>query len=84
MIPMRKRTLETRFGRRKGYLIMSLLWPKRPGRFSAGLAKKPPNEGPNIEPRLQTRGIIEKARGWSSFSGTNSATMVLIIPTSRR
>lgn len=30
---------------------------------------------------LQTNGMMEKARGCSSFSGTNSATIVLMMPT---
>jgi len=78
---MRKSELATRFGRRKGNLIRSLLDPKSPGIFSAGLAKNPPNEGPKIDPRLQTSGMIENALGCNSFSGTISATMVRMIPT---
>ena len=46
-----------------------------------GLAKKPPREGPKIEPRLQTRGMTENALGCSSFSVTISATIVRMIPT---
>lgn len=81
MIPVRKRTLATMLGRANGNLIRNLLFPNKPGKFSAGLAKKPPKDGPKMEPRLHTRGIIENALGWSSFSGTISATIVRMIPT---
>src|SRR2546423_12179848 len=37
--------------------------------------------GPRMLPILQTRGITLKALGCSSFCGTSSATMVLMIPT---
>ena len=63
LIPIRKKELATMFGRAKGYLIKNLLCPKSPGRLSAGLAKKPPNDGPKMDPRLHTSGIIEKALG---------------------
>lgn len=62
-IPIKNKILATMFGRRKGNLISNLLFPNKPGMFSAGFAKKPPNEGPKIEPRDQTRGMIENARG---------------------
>jgi len=81
MIPMRNKELATRFGSKKGNLMSNLLSPNIPDKFSAGFAKKPPNEGPKIDPRLQTSGIMENARGCSSFSGTISATMVRMIPT---
>ena len=80
-IPTRNRQLATRFGRRNGNLISNLLCPNSPGMFSAGFAKKPPKDGPKIEPILHTSGMIEKALGWSSFSGTISATIVRMIPT---
>ena len=64
--------------------MKNLLFPNRPGRFSAGLAKKPPKVGPAMEPKLQTRGMIENALGCSSFSGTISATIVRIMPTEIR
>jgi len=63
VMPMRKRQLATIFGSRNGYLINSLLFPNKLFMFSAGLTKNPPNDGPKIDPRLQTRGIIEKALG---------------------
>lgn len=63
LIPTMNRALATMFGSAKGYLIMNLLFPNNPGMCSAGLAKKPPKDGPNIEPRLQTSGIIENALG---------------------
>ena len=81
VIPIMKSALATIFGRRNGNLVKNLLFPKSAGIFSAGLAKKPPNDGPKMEPKLQTRGIIENALGCSSFSGTISATIVRIIPT---
>jgi len=80
-IPMAKKTAAMRLGSRNGNAVKSLLFSKRPGRLTAGLAKKPPNAGPRTEPMDQTRGMMEKARGWSTFSGTISATMVLIMPT---
>jgi hypothetical protein len=83
VMPTAKSTLATMFGSAKGNLTKNQLFPNNAGKFSAGLAKNPPNEGPKIEPRLQTRGMIEKARGCSSFSGTISATIVRIIPTGR-
>lgn len=55
--------LATMLGRAKGYLARNLLPPNNPGQFSVGLAKNPPNDGPNIDPIDQTKGIIEKARG---------------------
>jgi hypothetical protein len=82
VMPRRNKTLDIMFGRTKGKAIRNLLPPKTADRFSAGLAKNPPNEGPKMEPRLQTKGMMEKALGCSSFSGTISATIVLIIPTS--
>jgi hypothetical protein len=81
VMPIKKRTLATMFGKRNGYLRKSQLCPNSLGKFSAGLAKKPPNDGPKIDPRLQTNGMIEKALGCSSFSGTISATIVRMIPT---
>jgi len=63
VIPIRNRKLATMLGSANGNLIKNLLWPNKPGRFSAGLAKNPPKDGPNIEPRLQTSGIIENALG---------------------
>lgn len=71
------------FGSAKGKLRKNLLFPKSPGKFCAGLAKNPPKDGPNIEPRLHTNGMIENALGCNSFSGTISATIVRIIPTIR-
>lgn len=81
VIPIRKNVLAMMFGRRKGNLIRSLLSPKIPDRFSAGLAKNPPRDGPKVDPRLHTMGITENALGCSSFSGTISATIVRMIPT---
>lgn len=57
--------------------------PKISGYCLAGWAKKPPKLGPTTEPSDQTKGMIEKALGWSSLSGTISATMVRMMPTSR-
>lgn len=79
---IKKKRKATRFGKRNGYVTKSQLLPKRLGNCWAGLAKKPPKLGPKTEPILQTRGMREKACGWSSFHGTISATIVLIIPTS--
>lgn len=62
-MPTMNRTLATMFGRANGNLIKNLFFPNRPGILSAGLAKKPPKDGPKIEPKLQTRGIIENALG---------------------
>ena len=81
MIPLTNRQLATIFGSANGYFERSLLPPKIPGQFSDGFAKNPPKEGPKIDPILHTKGIILNARGCSSFSGTISATIVLIIPT---
>jgi len=81
MIPVTKSTLATILGSANGYFARNLLPPKMLGQFSVGLAKKPPNEGPKIDPMLQTNGIIENARGCNSFSGTISATIVLMMPT---
>ena len=77
----RKTTEATRLGRRKGYFSQNATPPKTLGNWSAGLAKKPPKAGPKMEPSDQTRGMSEKAMGWSDFSGTISATMVLMMPT---
>jgi hypothetical protein len=63
LIPIKKKALATIFGRANGNLIRNLLFPNNPGRFSAGLAKKPPNDGPKIEPRFHTSGMMEKALG---------------------
>ena len=63
LIPMKKKTLATIFGSAKGNLIKNLLFPNNPDRFSAGLAKNPPNDGPKIDPRFHTRGMIENALG---------------------
>jgi hypothetical protein len=63
MIPTMKSELATMFGRAKGYLARNLLPPKSAGQFSVGFAKKPPKDGPNIDPIDQTKGIMEKARG---------------------
>lgn len=60
-IPVRKKKLATIFGRRKGNLINRVLFPNNAGIFSAGFAKKPPNDGPKIEPKLHTKGMIENA-----------------------
>ena len=57
--------------------------PNTLGYCSAGLAKKPPKAGPKTLPTDQTRGIREKALGWSSFSGTISATTVRMMPTAK-
>ena len=81
LIPIKNSMLATILGSAKGNSARNLLFPNKPGKFSTGLAKNPPNEGPKMEPRLHTSGIIENALGWSSFSGTISATMVLMIPT---
>ena len=55
--------------------------PKSFGSLLTGYTNAPPNAGPNIEPIVHTKGMIEKARGCNSFSGTISATTVLMIPT---
>lgn len=81
LMPIMKKAQATMFGRAKGYLIRNLLCLNSPGRPSAGLAKNPPKEGPKMDPKFHTRGMTEKARGCSSFSGTNSATIVRMIPT---
>lgn len=69
------------FGKAKGYLWNISQLPKISGCFTAGLASAPPKAGPKMLPIVQTKGIILNARGCSSFSGTSSATMVLIMPT---
>jgi hypothetical protein len=66
-IPIVKSPLATRFGNAKGNLRRNLLFPNSSGKFCAGLARNPPNEGPKIDPRLQTRGMIENALGCNSF-----------------
>ena len=81
MIPIRKSMLATIFGKAKGNAIKNLLWPNKAGKFSAGFAKNPPNDGPKIDPKDHTSGIMENARGCSSFSGTISATIVRMMPT---
>jgi hypothetical protein len=81
LIPIKNNMLATILGRANGNLIRNLLCLNKAGKFSAGLAKNPPKEGPKMEPRLHTSGMIENALGWSSFSGTISATMVLMMPT---
>jgi hypothetical protein len=63
LIPTRNRTLQTILGSANGNLIKNLLFLNKLGKFSAGFAKKPPKEGPKIEPRLHTSGIIENALG---------------------
>lgn len=63
LIPIMKNAQAIIFGRAKGYLIRNLLCPNHPDRFSAGLAKNPPKEGPKMDPRFHTRGMTEKARG---------------------
>ena len=63
LIPIKKKPLATMFGKANGNLIKNLLFPNNPDKFSAGLAKKPPNDGPKIEPRFHTRGMIENALG---------------------
>lgn len=60
-IPVRKKKLATIFGSRNGNLIKRVLLPNSAGMFSAGFAKKPPNDGPKIEPKLHTRGMMENA-----------------------
>jgi len=81
MMPTRKRILMQRFGKAKGNRSRSLTLPKSFGSLLTGYTKAPPNAGPNIEPIVHTKGMIEKARGCNSFSGTISATTVLMIPT---
>lgn len=71
----------TRLGRAKGKRSKKAMPPNRSGYCLAGSAKKPPKLGPTTDPMLQTRGMMEKAFGWSSFWGTISATMVRMIPT---
>jgi hypothetical protein len=63
VIPIKNKALATMLGRANGNLAKNSLFPNSPGKFSTGLAKKPPNDGPKIDPRLQTSGIIEKALG---------------------
>jgi len=83
MKEIKKTKHATKFGSAKGYLLKYSMFSNMPPnkRRSTGRAKNPPNAGPKTLPRLQTKGMIEKARGCSSLSGTNSATIVLIIPT---
>lgn len=66
-IPIMKRKLAIIFGNAKGKLRKNLLFPNSAGKFCAGRAKNPPNDGPKIDPRLHTKGIIEKALGCNSF-----------------
>lgn len=80
---IRKKTVARRLGRAYGKRIKYSILPKTLGKFLAGLEKKPPNGGPTTEPNDQTRGMMENARGWSSLSGTSSATMVRMMPTIR-
>lgn len=80
-MPMTKNPAATKFGRAKGYILRNTDPPNKSGCFSAGLAKAPPKDGPKILPIVQTSGMILNARGWSSRSGTISATMVRMIPT---
>lgn len=75
--------VKTKLGRAKGKRLKNSMFPKMAGYCFAGSAKKPPKLGPMTEPKLQTRGMILKALGCSSLSGTISATMVLMIPTGR-
>lgn len=56
-------TQQTIFGRANGYFLKYSLLPNRPGKCSAGRAKKPPKAGPKTDPILHTRGISEKALG---------------------
>lgn len=76
-----KKTHATKLGNANGYFLKKTLSPKRPGYCSAGRAKKPPKEGPKMLPSDHTRGMMEKALAWCSFSVTISATMVLMMPT---
>jgi hypothetical protein len=62
-MPTINNALATKFGSANGNLSMNLLFPNNPGMCSAGLAKKPPKDGPKIDPRLHTSGIIENALG---------------------
>jgi hypothetical protein len=78
---IKKTTQAKMLGRTKGYFFKYSLPPNKPGYCSAGRAKKPPKAGPNTLPTDHTSGMIEKALGCSSLSGTISATIVLMIPT---
>ena len=80
-MPIVKKALASRLGSANGNAFKNLLLPNNAGRFSAGFAKIPPNEGPKMEPSVHTRGMTENAGGCNSFWGTISATMVRIIPT---
>lgn len=80
-IPTTKKQAEARFGNANGYRLRNSIPPNKPGCFSAGRAKAPPNAGPKILPIVQTSGIKLNARGCSSRWGTISATMVRRIPT---
>jgi hypothetical protein len=51
------------FGSAKGNLMRNLLLPNNPDKFSAGFAKKPPKEGPKMDPRFHTKGMTENALG---------------------
>lgn len=73
--------VKIKFGNAYGKRLKNSMWPKILGYCSAGSAKKPPKAGPMIDPRLQTMGMMENALGWSSLSGTISATTVLMMPT---
>ncbi len=73
--------LATKFGNANGKVLKNLMFPKTSGYLVAGSASAPPNPGPNMLPIVQTRGMIENALGCSSFQGTISATVVLMIPT---
>lgn len=80
-MPITKKTAEAKLGRMKGYSFRNTDPPNRFGCLTAGRAKAPPKAGPKILPMVQTSGMTLKARGWSSFSGTISATMVRMMPT---
>ena len=79
--PMRKNRLATKFGNANGKVLKNLIFSNTSGCLAAGFARAPPNPGPNMLPIVQTRGMIENALGCSSFQGTISATLVLIMPT---
>jgi hypothetical protein len=80
-MPIKKSTALSKFGGENGNFRRNLLFPNSEWYRSAGCTVAPPNVGPRMDPMVQTRGIMLKALGCSSFCGTSSATMVLMIPT---
>lgn len=70
-----------KLGSAYGKSLKNRICPNTPGHCLAGFAKTPPMVGPNTDPTDQTMGMMENAAGCSSFQGTISATIVLMMPT---